>query len=449
MSGGNGTARTPLRVRAAVGALAVLLLVSTAACSTVPGPAPEKLDTVPFPRTAGVYLAHDAPPDVTELARHDVVVIDMEWAHRTPRVFADLRHLNPRIRILAYVALADMPDQLGSERDWALRYRLYRFTGPRTRTFPAGWSARSADGSIVSEWPQTTMTNVTDRAPQVESVRYNQHAADWVVRDVWPSARWDGIFLDSWQDRAWGASRSSWDVDGDGVDDPAVFGADSDWERGLTTTERLIRHDLPDAVLVANGARTFRDGLLDGRMWEHFGDPTHGRQMPYDLQNYVTSTSGPGHREPGVALTADRRPRGGPLTADDVRRARFFLTATLMQNGYWAAADTDYDGLVRFDETDGGGLGPGYLGQAVRPDPNWADVSRPYRDGVGSVAPGVYRRDFDNGIALVNVGATAQVVDLGGSFRHLRGTQDPAVNNGSTVTSVTVPPSDGVVLLRN
>lgn len=34
-----------------------------------------------------------------------------------------------------------------------------------------------------------------------------------------------------------------------------------------------------------------------------------------------------------MALAADLRPRGGPLSADDLRRGRFYLTATLMQHG--------------------------------------------------------------------------------------------------------------------
>jgi hypothetical protein len=41
-----------------------------------------------------------------------------------------------------------------------------------------------------------------------------------------------------------------------------------------------------------------------------------------------------------------------------------------------------------------------------------------------------------------------QVVTLDGSYRHIAGTQDPEVNNGATVTVVTLPPYDGLILLR-
>lgn len=60
----------------------------------------------------------------------------------------------------------------------------------------------------------------------------------------------------------------------------------------------------------------------------------------------------------------------------------------------------------------------------------------------------VWRRDYQEGIALVNATSSAQVVDLGGVFAHLLGRQDPLVNNGRVVSQVTLPPRDGVILLR-
>ena len=64
------------------------------------------------------------------------------------------------------------------------------------------------------------------------------------------------------------------------------------------------------------------------------------------------------------------------------------------------------------------------------------------------LSPGVYRRDFDNGIALNNSSTSAQTIQLGGSFKKLQGPQNPSLNNGATVTSVTIPAHDGLVLLR-
>ena len=62
---------------------------------------------------------------------------------------------------------------------------------------------------------------------------------------------------------------------------------------------------------------------------------------------------------------------------------------------------------------------------------------------------GVYRRDFASGIALVNPkGNGPQTVKLETSFVKIKGTQAPSINNGSTVTSVSLADRDGIVLLR-
>ena len=60
----------------------------------------------------------------------------------------------------------------------------------------------------------------------------------------------------------------------------------------------------------------------------------------------------------------------------------------------------------------------------------------------------VYRRDYEGGVALVNATSSAVTVNLGGTFRKIKGTQDPLVNDGSLVTAVTIPAKDGLVLLR-
>ncbi len=61
----------------------------------------------------------------------------------------------------------------------------------------------------------------------------------------------------------------------------------------------------------------------------------------------------------------------------------------------------------------------------------------------------IWRRDFSGGISLVNATATTQTVSLNGTFRKINGTQDPSVNDGSSVSTVVIPPRDGIILLRD
>jgi hypothetical protein len=65
----------------------------------------------------------------------------------------------------------------------------------------------------------------------------------------------------------------------------------------------------------------------------------------------------------------------------------------------------------------------------------------------GSPAPHVYRRDFEHGIALVNLGGDAQEVPLGRTYRHLSGVTDRQVNDGTAADLVTIPGQDGVILV--
>jgi hypothetical protein len=147
---------------------------------------------------------------------------------------------------------------------------------------------------------------------------------------------------------------------------------------------------------------------------------------------------------------------GGVLPAD-YQLVRYSLALTLMRNG-WAmyatniAAGNDVGDVVDpgdlstypvFDEFWGGTLNTaGYLGASLD-TPQGAEQSGPWLEGV-------WRRDFVNGIALVNPNTNgAQTVALGGTFWHLSGTQAPAINNGAAVTSVTIPAGDGLILLRN
>jgi hypothetical protein len=73
----------------------------------------------------------------------------------------------------------------------------------------------------------------------------------------------------------------------------------------------------------------------------------------------------------------------------------------------------------------------------------WLDDLRLESDGAA-----LWQRVYEGGLVLLNATGLEQVVTLDGSYRHIAGTQDPEVNNGATVTVVTLPPYDGLILLR-
>jgi hypothetical protein len=123
---------------------------------------------------------------------------------------------------------------------------------------------------------------------------------------------------------------------------------------------------------------------------------------------------------------------------------RYGIAACLMGNGYYTPTGTisySSDIFLWFDEFDNAGAGVGYLGQAVEP---WQ---------TGPWSHGVWKREYQNGIVLWNPrGNGQQTVSLSGlgNLKHIQGSQDPAVNNGASVTnsSVTLNDRDGLILLR-
>lgn len=404
---------------------------------------------VTFPRTATCYLGQDSLPPVATLARYDLVVINHEWPHRVPPdYFVQLRAINPRLRLLAYVDLTDSMSQLGTAKYWPDSYALWQFQTPTSSRFPRAWLAHTAAGVPVHEYLDSVMTNLTDVCPRVAGQRFVEYAADWVVGRIWSAGIWDGIFLDVWGDTLWSVDQSGWDITGTGhnVPNAKIYGPGNPLDRGLTSGERIMRSRMPDVILVANGTRTLHHGLLDGLAWESFADPLADRDPITDFTRYVATGAASAHRSPGVSLTiSSRRVRAG--SADDYRRARFAMAATLMQNGFWAPVDDDYGQSLYYDEMDGAGLGRGYLGRALEPDPPLPAITTAIEGGTGSPAPHVYRRDFEHGIALVNVGHTTQQVALHRTYRHLSGITNRVVNNGTAVDRVTIPAQDGVILL--
>lgn len=396
--------------------------------------------TADFPRTATVHLSSDRLPPITDLARYDVVVLDHEWQEREPQYLADLRATDPGVCLLAHVNLVDRPIELGSQPYWAGRYRLWQFTDDVTSVFPSQWEARTSAGIPVSEWPDTTMTNLTEGAPTVNGQSFAQHASDWVVDQVLSTGLWDGVFLDVWGDTIYTATADAWDITGDGVDvpDDQIYGAGGPWERGVTDVERRIRARAPNTILVGNGTRTLHAGLLDGLVWESFADPQSGREPLADLADYQAKASSPMHREPGLSITLDKSAAAESGGAAP-RSARFKLAATLMQNGFWASVGRDYDHLGHYLDLGGGPTLPrGYLGQPVAENPTSADLTSPFHDGIGEFAPQVSRRDFANGIVLLNFGTVPQTVQFGRGFRDY---------DGQVVKQLTIDAQDGRILL--
>jgi hypothetical protein len=278
---------------------------------------------------------------------------------------------------------------------------------------------------------------------------------------------WNGVHSDNWIYSAIGAGwfyGPKLDANRDGSADEANV-LRRNWSNGLTRAGMLLRSYLPGKIVGGNGV-WYRPELYAGtdpKGWLKASNYT----LVEHMQNFSTPTllstakSWLSFRDPRgqprymaalmEATDADGKPlfwRGEyPNTPAAMRRSgvlrsmRWGLTLSLMTGMYYEIIGdwkgNPIDCRWWFDEFDGG-VGVhrrGYLGRALGP----------YKQ----IGDGVYRRDFRHGIAINNSSSKTQTIALGDTFKKLRGTQDPSLNNGGTVSSITVPAKDGIILLRS
>jgi hypothetical protein len=90
-------------------------------------------------------------------------------------------------------------------------------------------------------------------------------------------------------------------------------------------------------------------------------------------------------------------------------------------------------------------LEEGQFATTVRPGLGYLGYPRgPGRE----LAAGVYRRDFARGIVLANFSRDSVTLSLERAYRKIRGRQAGNINDGSLVTSVTLPANDAIILLN-
>jgi hypothetical protein len=299
----------------------------------------------------------------------------------------------------------------------------------------AGWWLKSGSALVPSFFPgEMTINNTPYTAPDV----LGNTSIDWITR-FWacnanvPSA--DGLYMDNVfaQPRVNG----DWCCTGNVLKatDPAAAAA---LQAGYARYFSLIRQLMPGKLQIgnigswtANGAQVPKayigmadGGVLEALLGKGWSVETWGGWAKMMAQYTKTMAA---VNDPKLVIFNQH---GSPT---DYQSMRYGLTSCLMHDGYYSFTDDSqgYYGVVSFDEYDAG------LGQPV-----WMPPTSAWSNGV-------WRRDFEHGIALVNPkGNGVQTVMLEGPFVKLNGTQAPAVNNGKTVTSVTLQDRDGIILRR-
>ena len=403
-------------------AAAIAAIVSAAALGILPIGAAADLKTPAdkFVRTADYYLraGTDITPDLyPQLAKYDLLILPAEAQVYNAGMFPALRKLNPTILILAYVP--------SKSYNFAWSDALHQKLAAGIQN---DWWLVDPSGSRVSVWQNTAVLN--------GATPWNAYLPKFVHDEIWSTGLWDGVLYDEF------SANISW-VNGGNLDlhhvgtrtDPAL--ADAAWKQGMIDILKNTRDQLgADAVIVTNGDSTDElQPYVNGRMFESFPTPWEaGGTWSGVMGNYVRLTAKVGY-PPVLIINANT---GNTGQNADFRRVRYALGSTLLSDGFFSYdfGEADHGQLWRYDEEDAHLGRP--LGRAV-------NILAPSKT---NLAPGVWRRDFQNGAVLVNSTKQSQTVKFDGELEKLQGAQAPDVNDGSLVSSVTLPAEDGLLLLK-
>jgi hypothetical protein len=436
--------------------LYLMIILALAGCSGGGGGGSEGKS---YPLLAGYNIGaphnyHEAAFQ-RELAKRDLIVLGLYsgWDNggkTAAQVVQEIKALNPEIIIGAYTDMTKVSDF--EPLDAAYRDKLYAESGPSgLRNW---WSYDSAGNRTDwttdtpgGEWHDTNLTSFV--TPDSNGDTWPTWLAKKHHELVFTGNGFDFWFTDNnfWKPR----SLADWNLDG--TDDSWLeLTVQGWWRAGQRAYYDKAKETAPSLYLIANvdndlsgdfhpkEAEPFNEykNVLHGAMIENimgvswsvetWGTWDRMRQWYYSVYDNLL--------EPKIVIFQVY----GPTT--DYQFFRYAFTSCLMNNGYFIYSDTlsfeSYTSLPWFDEYDlAGAATTKWLGKAIDPPP------------VTTWQNGVYRRIFANGMVIVNPkGNGQQTVTVESGYKRIAGTQDPSVNNGQTVTTITLNERDGIIIVK-
>ncbi len=374
-----------------------------------------------YPKLANLFFRWDiTASEAKELSKWDILIIDMDVQTYSPESLKLLKKYNPNIKLLAYIASQEIRGDSGS-LNGTLRQKLYNQINSK-------WWLKDSSGNKVAWWAPNPMINITAEAPLIGGKRAYDVIPQFVKNELMGSGYWDGVFYDNvWDDISF-MSDFNIDLDQNGSPD-SMADINFKWKQGMETLLSNTRQLLgPDALIAGNGGEVFYK-YMNGALYEHF--PYKGWAETLNKYKFMNSNG----YQPALSILNSNV--NNTAKQDDYQKMRFGLTSALLHDGYYSFdnGDQSHRETWWYDEYEV------YLGN---PAGNAFNVS----SGSTSFSQGVWRRDFKNGLVLVNSTNQEKYVELGGEYEKLHGVQDTWVNDGLFVDGVTIPAQDGLILLR-
>lgn len=365
-------------------------------------------------KTANYYLSSDQIFSYESLAKYDLVIVPVDTELYSRGFFSRARDFNPDIKILAYVPVQSVNvSALGDTRSF--NYKLYS-------KIPTSWYLKDSVGQDISTWPGLKNVNITGE--------WQNWFPQFVQDNVLNTGVWDGIFYDVVEDGVAWHNSGDVDLDGDHQIDNGVT-ANNLWQTAMVQILKNSCNIFSDKLIVINGSSLEAyQSYINGRMFEDFPTPWQGAGQWADSMQALNTNFGQVRDDKIFILNSIGEEA-------DYQEMRLGFASSLLSDSYFSydADISRHESMRWYDEYNIN------LGQSLNEPYNILNNSNDY-------SVGVWRRDFDNGLVLVNATSLNQRVELKTVYEKIRGSQDPEVNNGELVQEVVIPPHDGLVLLK-
>lgn len=351
----------------------------------------------PYPKKANYSPSINALTNRDVLAKWDVIILppdDLQRWH--PEWFAQIRGLNPRIKILLYASSIEIPKIVAANAPWSWL---------KTGIDPV-WYLKLPGNGPASFWPSNYLLNGSSQCPTKAGQTWVSYLADFLTQEYLKTGFWDGVFLDTLWNGLSQINGGNFDANNDGLkDNPNQL--DQWWREGMQQLVTRLREANPNLAIIGNGNALY--GGQNGLMLESF--PVGGNWLGQ------------------VSLLQNAGLVSQPISfincsgaQSDSRKMRFGLASALMLDNVYYSYDA-------------GPTSHGEVWWYPEYEVTLGNPTGPYQ----VVGAGLYRRDFDRGLALVNTSANPQTIALEKQYQTV---------SGQLVKTVSLAGDDGVILLK-
>ncbi len=384
-------------------------------------PQPAFALSTPYPKIANYYLVSGLTPEMREKASlYDVLILPMEAQHFDAEFLRELKTKTPQIILLPYIPIQSL-NNFRLEDPPRLRLKMYQ-------EIKESWWLKDPQGRPVffnTKNPDVSRPDIRMINPLSE---WSNFLPTFIKKEILSVGLWDGVFFDMVDSTIDWMNNGDIDLDNDGRrDDPIALNLA--WQMGLEQILRASRALLGDKIIVINGSsyQGFQP-YVNGRMFESFPAPWLGKEAwTYSMQDYLSLPQKVS--PPSLFIINTSHSPQAPLEQE----MRFGLASMLLGNGYFSIDNgiASHQELYWFKE---------YEQKLGAPLSSLTSISPRgvlYQRRLG---PGVWRRDFEQGMALVNSSSTPKTVILEGDFE---------ITDHSMLSRLTLGPNDGAMLLKS